>query len=125
MAADPFTCVWCTRRVPRTEVAGRHARVDANLDGITFTVSERRARRYGIPRVRLVGWHEVLGASLRLSRKGRPVVRVAVVDEPSIPRHQDDPFAVKLPRRDLQSARELVQYVNSEVDVRRQWQEFR
>ncbi|PKH39000.1 hypothetical protein CXG46_14835 [Nocardioides alpinus] len=90
---------------------------------MTFVQSQRRSSKRGIERVRRVGWGDVLGASLALTRKGRPVVRVAVRGNPAPAHHRDDPFSVKLRRKDLQSAEGFVEDVNVEVNVRQRWRD--
>jgi hypothetical protein len=104
-------------------VSGRHVRINVTLDGITLTSSEAWAARRASQPVRHVDWDDVLGATVQLSRKGRPVVRIAVLGEPTPEHHRDDPFSIKVPRNQVQSAHDLVQHINAEVDVRRRWRE--
>ena len=109
--------------MPITQVFSRHTRIDATLDGLTFVQSQRRSSKRAIERVQSVGWGDVLGASVALTRKGRPVVRVAVRGQQAPAHHRDDPFSVKLSRKDLQSAEDFVHEVNVEVDVRQRWRD--
>lgn len=109
--------------VPVIQVFSRHTRVDATLDGLTFVQSQRRSSKRGIERVRTVSWGDVLGASIALTRKGRPVVRVAMRGTQAPLHHRDDPFSVKLRRKDLPSAERFVQEVNGEVEVRQRWRD--
>lgn len=107
--------------MPATQVSGRHACIDATLDGVVLRRSKSRSRRHGVPRVELIGWDRVTGASVHQSRSGRPVVRLAVESHDTVERHRDDPFSVKLQSGSLPAAQEFVDYVNFEVDVRRRW----
>jgi hypothetical protein len=107
--------------VTATQVSGRQGRIDVTLDGITFTSSGSRATRRSTQRVRQVGWDEVQGAIIELSRKGRPVVRDVVLGEPAGEHHRHDPFSLKVPRHQSQSAQELVAHINAEADARRRW----
>ena len=67
-------------------------------------------------------WARIIGAEVTLSRKGRPVVRVAVRDAPAVSRQQRDPHAMKVKRKLAESAHEFVDLINEEVDLRRRWQ---
>lgn len=107
--------------MPATEVSGRHARIDATLDGVVLSRSKSRSRRHGVPRVEVVAWDRVEGASVQQSRSGRPLVRLAVEGHGAVEHHRDDPFSVKLQSGSLAAAQEFVDYVNFEVDVRRRW----
>lgn len=109
--------------MPVIQVFSLHTRIDATLDGLTFIQSQRRSSQREIERVRSIAWGDVLGASVALTRKGRPVVRVAVRGEQAPAHHRDDPFSVKLGRKDLQGAERFVHEVNLEVEVRQRWRD--
>ena len=66
-------------------------------------------------------WARVTRAEVTWSRKGRPVVRVAVRDTPSVSRHQRDPHALRVKRKYAQAAHEFDELVNEEVSRRRRW----
>lgn len=68
-----------------------------------------------------VGWEKVTGATVQTTGNGRPVIRVAVADASSDTHHRDDPYAVKVPRKKVASAHELVDQINAEVEGRRRW----
>ena len=104
-------------------MSGRHARIDVTLDGISFTRSESDANRRATARQRQVGWDDVTGATVQMSRKGRTVIRVAVAGAPDVAHHRDDPFAVKVPRKRSDTADEVVRHINAEVVARRRWRE--
>lgn len=106
-----------------TQVSGRRARIDATLDGVAFTRTEVDALRRATDRVRQVEWDQVAGAAIEVTGKGRSVVRVQVVGAPVVADHRVDPFAVKVARGQAENARDLVQRINDEVDVRRRWRE--
>ncbi len=118
-----FTFVWSPRRVPVTHVSGRHARIDVTLDGIRFTRSEADAARRRTERVQDLAWDQVAGATVQVSRKGRAVIRVAVVGAPAVDHHRDDPYALKVPRKSTAAVPELVDRINAEVDARHRWRE--
>lgn len=64
-----------------------------------------------------------MAATLQRSRKGRPVIRVAVVGVPMPHHHRSDSFSLKLRHEQLLAAQELVQYVNTEVEIRHRWRQ--
>jgi len=104
-------------------VTARKARLDLSLDGVTLTRSESHATRRGAAQRIHVGWDEVAGAEVETTKKGRAVVRVRVSGAPDIARHQDDPYAVKVPRNQTETARRIVQQINDEVSARRRWRQ--
>jgi hypothetical protein len=106
-----------------THLSGRHARIDVSLDGIRFTRTESDATRRDSERVRDVGWDQVMGATVQTSRKGRPIVRVAVAGARAAAHHRDDPYAVKVRRGQTAAADEMVAEINAEVEVRNRWRE--
>ncbi|MFC7494003.1 MULTISPECIES: hypothetical protein [unclassified Nocardioides] len=109
--------------MPVSHLAGRRARIDVSLDGIRFTRSQPDAERRDTARVRDIEWEQVTGASVHTSRKGRAVIRVAVVGAPEVEHHRADPFALKVPRRLTATAYDLVAHINDEVAGRRRWRE--
>lgn len=104
-----------------TRLTGTDGRLDFTLDGLTFSRSESAASARGTGRVHQVEWARVTRAEVTWSRKGRPVVRVAVRDTPSVSRHQRDPHALRVKRKFAQAAHEFVDLVNEEVSRRRRW----
>ena len=68
-----------------------------------------------------VEWARVIRAEVTWSRKGRPVVRVAVRDTPSVSRYRRDPHALRVKRKFAQRAHEFVDLVNDEVGRRQRW----
>lgn len=98
------------------------ARIDVSVDGVTFTRSESDAAKRGAARRTHLGWDDVTGASVRTTRKGRPVIQVGVVGGSTAQDHRTDPFAVKLRRKQSQDADRLVAQIEDEVAGRRRWQ---
>jgi hypothetical protein len=109
--------------VPVTRLSGRKGRIEVSLDGVTFTRSESDATRHGTSRRIHVGWDDVTGAELQTTSKGRPVIRVGVAGTSAAAHHRDDPHAVKVPRKQSDSAHQLVAQINDEVAARRRWRE--
>jgi hypothetical protein len=105
-----------------TRLTGKDGWIDFTLDGLTFYRSESGASARGMGRVHQVEWARIIGAEVTWSRKGRPVVRVAVHEVPSVSRHQRDPHAMKVKPKLAEQAHEFVGLVNEEVGVRRRWQ---
>lgn len=64
-----------------------------------------------------------MAATLTQSRKGRPVIRIAVVGVPLPHHYRGDSFSVKLRHEQMLGAQELVQYVNAEVEIRHRWRQ--
>jgi hypothetical protein len=104
-----------------TRLSGRKARIDVSLDGVTFTRSESEAIRRGLARRTHVDWDDVTGAEIRISGKGRAIVRVSVAGQDAVPRPRDDPHALKVPRKQAGTAHLLVEQINGEVAARRLW----
>lgn len=102
-------------------MSGRHARIDVSLDGIRITRTPSDAARRRAERICELEWDRVEGATLEISRKGRAVVRVAVIDAPEVARHRDDPYAVTVSRKATADAPAVVDLIAREVQVRRQW----
>ena len=115
--------MWSTRRVPVTQLAGRSARIDVSIDGIRFSRSDSDAARRGTEHVTDVDWDHVTGATVQSSRKGRPVIRVAVSGWADVADHRHDPHAVTLRRDQAAAAATLVEGINAEVEVRNRWRE--
>ncbi|WP_139175716.1 hypothetical protein [Nocardioides lianchengensis] len=109
--------------MPVTHLAGRSARIDVTLEGLTFTRSVAGAARRGVEPVQEVLWDDLVGAELVHTRKGRPVFRVLVVGARAGLPLREDPYALKLPRAADERAAELVEQVAREVAVRRRWRE--
>ncbi len=102
-------------------MSGRHARIDVSIDGIRITRTPADAARRNAERICELDWDQVEGATLQTSRKGRAIVRIAVVDAPEVARHRDDPYAVKVSRADTATAPAMVDLIEHEVRVRRSW----
>ena len=112
-----------TSNVPVTHLITRRARIDVSLDGVTITRSASEAAKRGTARRVDVGWDELTGAVVKRTRKGRPVVRVSVAGVSASEHHRDDPYAVKVPRRQSEAAHQLVEQIEEEVAARRRWRE--
>jgi hypothetical protein len=104
-------------------VSGRHARIDVSIDGVKITRSPSDAARRHVERICELEWDQILGATLQTSRKGRTIVRVAVAGAPVVAKHRDDPYAIKVLRREASSAPAVVELIEHEVQVRRRWRE--
>jgi hypothetical protein len=109
--------------VPVTHLITRRARVDVSLDGVTITRSASDAAKRGTARRVDVGWDELTGAVVERTRKGRPVVRISVAGVSASEHHRDDPYALKVPRRQSEAAHQLVEQIEGEVAARRRWRE--
>ncbi|WP_284532553.1 hypothetical protein [Nocardioides sp. T2.26MG-1] len=106
-----------------THVSGRHARLDVSIDGVRITRTASDAARRHVDRTSEIGWDDVTGAVLQTSRKGRAIVRVLVADAAVVEKHRDDPYAVKVFRGDTADASAVVELIEHEVRVRRDWRE--
>lgn len=104
-------------------MSGRHARLDVSIDGVRITRTASDAARRHVERVYELEWAQVAGATLQTSRKGRTIIRVAVVDAPVVAKHRDDPYAIKVLRAEASSAPAVVELIEHEVQVRRGWRE--
>ena len=109
--------------MPVTHLSGRKARIEVSLDGVTFIRSESDATRLGIARRIDVGWDDVTDAEVQTTSKGRPVIRVGVAGAPAVAHHRDDPYAIKVPRKQSGLAHELVAQIQDEVVARRRWRD--
>jgi hypothetical protein len=107
--------------VPSISASGRGARIDVSIDGVTFTRSKSDAARRRTPTRVQVAWDDVTGAELQTTGKGRIVVRVGVAGAPATKEHRHDPYALKVTRKQSESARRLVEHVNEEATARRRW----
>lgn len=116
-----FTSLWSTRHMPVTRLTGIDGRVELTLEGLTFRRSKSAALTRGTGRLHQVDWEQILGAEVAWSRKGRPIVRIAVEGAPRASRHRDDPHAIKVPRKSAAQAGEFVELVNAEIALRRRW----
>lgn len=115
--------MWSNFRVTATHVSGRHARLDVSIDGVRITRTASDAARRHVDRTCEIGWDDVTGAVLQTSRKGRTIVRVVVAGGPVVEKHRDDPYAVKVFRGDAADASAVVELIEHEVQVRRNWRE--
>ncbi|WP_180936044.1 hypothetical protein [Nocardioides ungokensis] len=102
-------------------MAGIDGRVEFTLEGLTFRRSKSAALARGTRRLHQVEWAQILGAEVAWSRKGRPIVRIAVVGAPRASRHREDPHAIKVPRKSVAEAGDFVELVNEEIALRRRW----
>lgn len=109
--------------MPVAHLAGRSARIDVSLEGVTFTRSASDALRLGVEQVQHHDWDAVTGAAVQTTGKGRAVVRVEVGGAPSTAPHREDPLALKVRRRDSDLAHALVEQINAEAAGRRRWAE--
>jgi len=109
--------------VPVTRLTAPKARIDVSLEGVSFTRTGSDARRRGATRRVHVGWDDVEGADVLITRKGRVVLLVAVTGAPPVEHHRHDPYALKVPRGQSDLAHDLVGRINDEVATRRRWRQ--
>lgn len=116
-----FTTACSTCHVPSISASGRRARIDVSIDGVTFTRSKSDAAQRRTRPLVHVAWDDVTGAELQTTGKGRTVVRVGVAGVSAAKEHRHDPYALKVTRKQSESARRLVEHVNEEAAARRRW----
>ncbi|GAB3785774.1 hypothetical protein [Nocardioides ungokensis] len=104
-----------------TRLTGIDGRVELTLEGLTFRRSKSAALARGTRRLHEVEWAHILSAEVAWSRKGRPIVRIAVEGARRASRHREDPHAVKVPRKSAAQAIEFVELVNEEIALRQRW----
>ena len=109
--------------MPVTHLITRRARIDVSLDGVTITRSASDAAKRGTARRVHVGWDELADAMVEKTRKGRPVVRISVVGIFATEHHRNDPYAVKVTRKQSEAAYQLVALIEEEVAARRRWRQ--
>lgn len=109
--------------MPVTRLSAPKARIDVTLEGVSFSRTRSDAQRRGAePRVH-VGWDDVEGADIRITRKGRVVLLLVVAGAAPVEHHRHDPYALKVPRAQAELAHQLVDQINDEVATRRRWRD--
>lgn len=104
----------CTGHVSVTRVISSRGSIELTLDGLTFGRSGARET---------VEWALISGATVTQTRNGRPVVWIQVIDVLPVEHHREDRYALKVRRKDAESAQQFVLEVNEEVAIRGRWTE--
>ena len=113
-----------TGRVPVTSVFSSRGSIELTLDGLTFVRTRHAPVDPAATSAReTVEWALISGATLTQSRNGRPVVWIQVIDVLPVEHHRDDRYALKLRRKDAETAQLFVAEVNEEIAIRGRWTE--